>query len=166
MYKVYFCTSWKPWFGRSAGSLDTEGDDRNRLQAVGRGSFRRWSFSHGWVALTPLVSFSYYDHQKAESKKDPTYAIFSKKNREFIYRSSNDSIIIKHKYPTKQHIWKFEVFMDFKYDILAYSFCHITIFLSSSYDQTIKMYKKEAQCFWIWHLTETPGRTFNSAISW
>ena len=30
------------WRGRSAGSLDTEGDDRNRLQAVGRGSFRRW----------------------------------------------------------------------------------------------------------------------------
>ena len=163
MYKVYFCTSWKPWFGRSAGSLDTEGDDRNRLQAVGRGSFRRWSFSHGWVALSPLVSFSYDDHQRAESKKDPTYAVFSKK----ALTSYNDHEMILSSLSTKTpKKIKIRLFVYFKYDILAYSFCHITIFLSSSYDQTIKMYKKEAQCFWIWHLTETPGRTFNSAISW
>ena len=44
MNKVYFCPLLTLWCGRSAGSLDTEGDDRNRLQAVGRGSFRRWSF--------------------------------------------------------------------------------------------------------------------------
>jgi len=57
----------------SAGSLDTEGDDRNRLQAVGRGSFRRVSdISHIKQLRKEVPGFSHLASEYYEVREvDP-----------------------------------------------------------------------------------------------